>query len=169
MVVPELVWEHLTNSLQSDPFWRTYWPSRKRGPAVDPGLHLGVFVEPFLTYLLDGKKTIESRFSARRFAPYQQVKEGDILLIKTSGGPIVGVCQIVHVWYYELDPPSWSEIKNRFADAICAEGTEFWTSRERAAYATLLQVTNVLAIEPIAFPKRDRRGWVVLNEKNGGG
>ena len=35
-------------------------------------LHLGIFTEPYLTYMLDGKKTIESRFSKNKIAPYNQ-------------------------------------------------------------------------------------------------
>lgn len=32
-------------------------------------IHLGVFSEPYLTYMLKGEKTIESRFSKNRIAP----------------------------------------------------------------------------------------------------
>jgi hypothetical protein len=32
-------------------------------------IHLAVFVEPYLSFLLDGTKTIESRFAMRRSIP----------------------------------------------------------------------------------------------------
>jgi hypothetical protein len=163
MTVPEPVWNHLAEALKTDPFWRKYWPAVMKEPSGSRALHLGIFVEPFLSYLLEGRKTIESRFSVHRSAPYQQAGTGDIVLLKASGGPIVGVCRVVHVWFYEMDPQSWGEIRNKFAVAMCAEGSDFWTKREAAQYATLLQVANVHSIKPVAFPKRDRRGWVVLD------
>lgn len=33
-------------------------------------IHLGIFNEPCLSYMLDRKKTIESRFSKNKIAPY---------------------------------------------------------------------------------------------------
>ncbi|VTR93371.1 Marine sediment metagenome DNA, contig: S03H2_S05381 (Fragment) OS=marine sediment metagenome GN=S03H2_35639 PE=4 SV=1 [Gemmata massiliana] len=127
------------------------------------GIHLAVFVEPFLGYLLDGTKTIESRFSITRQAPYEKVCKGDILLVKRSSGPIVGICRVGQVWFYNLDPESWSYIREHFARAICAQDPEFWKARESASYATLLQVKNVLSVEPVNWPKRSRQGWVVVS------
>jgi hypothetical protein len=163
MIIPEPVWDHVAEALEHDPFWGEYWPSIACDPTDNRALHLGIFVEPFLRYILEGRKTIESRFSVHRSAPYQRASIGDIVLLKASGGPIVGVCRVIHVWFYELDPRTWSEIRNQFAGAMCAEGSDFWAKREAAEFATLLQVANVRAIEPVPFPKRDRRGWVVLS------
>jgi hypothetical protein len=70
------------------------------------GIHLAVFVEPYLSFVLEGKKTVESRFSLNRHAPYEQVRDGDLLVLKKSGGPICGVCRVSNVWYYRLDPSS---------------------------------------------------------------
>jgi ASC-1-like (ASCH) protein len=50
-----------------------------------------VFIEPYLQFILDGQKTVESRFSANRSAPYQQVGKGDVVLLKRTGGPVMGV------------------------------------------------------------------------------
>ena len=44
--------------------------------------HLGVFTEPYLTYMLDGKKTIESRFSKNKILPYNQISKDDIVIVK---------------------------------------------------------------------------------------
>ena len=74
------------------------------GPeGVGCGVHLAIFVEPYLELVLAGKKTIESRFSANRCPPYNAVKKGDLLLLKRSGGPVVGVATVGQVWSYDLD------------------------------------------------------------------
>ena len=123
----------------------------------------GVFVEPFLQYILDGKKTIETRFSAVRCAPYERAEQGDIILLKKSGGPIIGLCQIKSVSSYRLEKDAWKQIKT-FAKQICAEDPSFWEDRKRASYATLMHINNVAKISPLEITKRDRRGWVVLHE-----
>jgi hypothetical protein len=94
-----------------------YWGPRFSNPpnnAVPTAIHLAVFVEPFLQFVLDGTKTVESRFSTNRCAPYQSVRRGDVLLLKRSSGPIVAVAEVAQVWFYELDPSSWTMINRRF-------------------------------------------------------
>jgi hypothetical protein len=126
-------------------------------------VHLAVFVEPFLGFVLDGSKTIESRFGVTRVAPYQQVRKGDVVLLKRTGGPVIGVCRAGQVWFYPLEPESWKFIRETIARAMCAQDPEFWKSRESASYATLLQVRDVLRVEPVSWPKRSRQGWVVVS------
>jgi hypothetical protein len=152
----------LLAAVQGDAFWepRLAQLATETTPAF--ALHLGIFVEPYLQYILDGLKTVESRFATRRFAPYQQVATGDVLLLKQTSGPIVGLCQIAHVWFYRLDPHSWQTIRTSFAQALCAQDPDFWAARAHASFATLMRVQHVRAIVPIGYQKRDRRGWVVL-------
>lgn len=150
----------LSAAVRGDEFWEPYLSTLGQEAST---LHLAIFVEPYLQYVLDGKKTVESRFATRRFAPYQQVCNGDVLLLKASGGPIVGICQVAQVWFYHLDPESWKFIQTRFTEALCAQDPAFWTSRQHATFATLMRIHHVHRIAPISYVKRDRRGWVVLH------
>lgn len=149
----------LSAAAQGDVFWEPYLATLAHEAIT---LHLAIFVEPYLQYILEGKKTVESRFATRRFAPYQQVTTGDILLLKASGGPILGICQVAEVWFYHLDPESWQFIQRHFTEALCAQDPTFWTARQHATFATLMRVRHVHRIAPIPYAKRDRRGWVVL-------
>jgi hypothetical protein len=152
----------LLSAVEGDLFWESYLSLRLEQTALPFTLHLGIFVEPYLQFILEGKKTIESRFATRRFAPYDRVKQGDVLLLKQSCGPIVGICQVTHSWFYQLDPESWETIRRDFAQDLCAQDPEFWQQRQAACYATLMRINSVKTIKPIPFSKRDRRGWVVL-------
>ncbi len=143
-------------------FWEPQLAGLECTRLVPVALHLGIFVEPYLRYVLDGKKTVESRFSAKRIPPFGGVAPGDILILKRSGGAIVGICEIHQTWSYSLDPRSWGEIRSRFTDSLCAQDPLFWEARRGAAFATLMRIRNVCAIPPIEYPKRDRRGWVTL-------
>jgi hypothetical protein len=128
------------------------------------GLHLAIFVEPYLQYVLDGKKTVESRFGIQRRPPFGHVREGDILLLKRSGGPVIGVCLVGQLWFYELDPKSWRKIKQEFSVSLCAQDPEFWHQRRGASFATLMLIKEVQAVVPFDIPKKDRRGWVMLKD-----
>ena len=151
----------LQYAVQGDTFWEPCLDSMLQDQAPF-GLHLAVLVEPYLRYILEGKKTVESRFSERRISPYGNVQRHDVILLKRSGGPILGLCQVSSRWYYELDPQSWHEIRTEFSQMLCAQDPEFWSQRESAEFATLMSLRNVLKIRPIKYSKNDRRGWVVL-------
>ena len=150
--------EQLRCGLRQDEFWNSYLGEI----ASSFGIHLAIFNEPYLRYLLDGIKTVESRFSVNRCPPYKRVVSGDLLLLKRAGGPIVGVCFVNSVSSYELDPRSWQKIRREYTTALCAQDPEFWTSRAAAGYATLMHVKNARPVAALHYPKRDRRGWVVL-------
>jgi hypothetical protein len=152
----------LRAAVHGDPFLDAYLTHGEAAPGVQFMLHLAILTEPFLGYLLDGRKTVESRFSSRRFAPYGKVARGDVLLLKRSGGPIVGLCWVANIWFYHLDPRSWRSIKEEFTAALCAQDPAFWRQRASASFASLMRVEHVRALKPIRYPKRDRRGWVVL-------
>ncbi len=150
-------------AVKGDEFWGTYL-ARTLQTASELSVHLAIFVPPYLEYVLCGKKTVESRFSSVRCAPFGRVQEGDVILLKRSGGAVVGLATAARIWSYTLDPNSWSEIRKEFTDALCAQDPEFWSTRKEATYATLVRLQNVRRIPPMGFPKRDRRGWVVLRE-----
>lgn len=125
-------------------------------------LHLAVFVEPYLRYVLKGKKTVESRFSVNRCSPYGQVSPRDIIILKKSGGPVCGVCYVREVWFYQIEENSLHEIKSKFDRALCISNTTFWDQRRRARYATLMLIGGIREVKSIDVAKRDRRGWVVI-------
>jgi hypothetical protein len=125
-------------------------------------LHLAIFVEPYLQYVLEGKKTVESRFSKRPIPPYGTVSRGDLLALKRSSGPVVGVCEVRAVWRYELDSNLLRELRLKFERALCAMDEGFWQSRTDAKFLTLMQIGKVLTVDPVDIGKTDRRGWVTL-------
>ncbi len=108
----------------------------------------------------------------RRSPPYGRVGAGDVLLLKRSGGPIVGLCRVARTWLYQLDAERRQAIRAEFARALRADDPAFWQQRESAAFVTLMQVQQVRRIQAIKFAKRDRRGWLILrigaNQTDGG-
>lgn len=157
-----LLYEKLLPAVQYDPFWRKELAQIAEERLSSRSIHLAIFVQPYLQYILDGSKTVESRFSTRRFAPYDQVKQEDIILLKEASGPVVGICQVSTAWFYELEEESWGEIKQNYTKELCAQDPQFWHDRQDASFATLIRISHVLQIKPFSVEKRDRRGWVIL-------
>jgi hypothetical protein len=137
------------------------WPLREE---LDQHvLHLAVFVEPYLRWILQGRKTIDSRFSTRLVAPFGRIAPGDLLALKRSGGPVLGVCRVADVQFFEFAGTPWKEVLAPYAVAICADGDEFWSQRQRARYASVIQLSDVIALPGFVSKKKDRRGWVVFD------
>ncbi len=154
--------ESVVTRLSGHEYWKTRVEVASTCPESAPGVHLAVFVEPFLQYVLDGRKTIESRFSIHRRPPFGCVQAGDLILIKQSAGPIVALAEVSAVWYYQLDASARNFIRARFSEQLCIEDPDFWDAKAEACYATLMQFARLERLEPFACDKRDRRGWVVL-------
>ena len=127
------------------------------------GVHLAIFVEPYLTAIFEGKKTIESRFSLNRCSPYRCVAPNDYILLKKSGGPITGIAVAKSADYYHLSPDVLSELRRKFARQLFALDDDFWEARAAKQYATLIALQDTIAIEPFQIEKRDRRGWVTYD------
>lgn len=132
----------------------------------DSGIHLAVFVEPYLEYLLQGRKTIESRFSVNRHPPFEQVRTGDLIVVKKTAGPVCAICRIANVWFYKLDPGTWSEI-TQHAEALCMDSSSFWQKKSAASFATLMEVQDVHQIQEFGISKADPRSWVVIRSPFG--
>ena len=98
--------------LRDHPYWGSRFAPWRAGQAVDFAWHLAVFIEPFLTFVLDGKKKVESRFSINEAAPYRKVHRGDVILIKWSGGPVVGIAEAAEVSSYQIDQDSLRDIRH---------------------------------------------------------
>ena len=157
--------ESIRDSVAGDAFWSPYLTGLLGDPRHTRAVHLGIFNQPYIDFLFNGAKTIESRFSSVRCAPFYCVKGGDIVLVKRSSGPIVGLFLAGEVWSYRLSSQVWKTIKERFGEGIAPASPDFWRENESATYATLIEVEHVRQVEPIAWDKSDRRGWVVLHRR----
>ena len=132
---------------------------------VTVGVHLAIFVEPYLSAVLEGKKTIESRFAVTRRPPYNCIQPDDYILLKKSGGPVMGLALARSTHFYQLSPIVLADLRKRFARQLFAQDDLFWTDRAHKHYATLIELDDPLAIEPVTIPKRDRQGWVTYDRQ----
>lgn len=129
------------------------------GASSGAGIHIACMVEPFLGYILEGRKTIESRFSKPLIPPYRNVTVGDIILLKA--GPILASFRAASVDFIGLNSRQLARLAAEYSAAICAD-EEFWAARADKHHATLIGISDVQRLTPLTVDKRDRRGWLVL-------
>lgn len=124
-------------------------------------MHLGIFTEPYLSYILNGKKTIESRFSKNKIAPYNQINNGDIVIIKKSSGNVVGYFTAKNVLCFDLSVTTIEKIKNEYGKALCVDDS-FWQSKKNSNYATLIEIDNLVLLSPFTINKKGMQTWIKL-------
>ncbi|TCC39363.1 hypothetical protein E0H50_05345 [Kribbella sindirgiensis] len=151
-----MAWQQFLETARSHEEWSAFVGESKRN------VHLAVMIEPFLSYIFEGQKTIESRFSSHAIAPYRQIKVGDLVLLKRTGGPVVGAFIASSVEFVELHDRELDRLRRDYSTAICAD-EEFWQARSDKRYATLIGVNNPVELPPLPIAKADRRGWVPLD------
>lgn len=123
--------------------------------------HLGIFTEPVLSYMMEGKKTIESRFSKNKIAPYNKIDKNDIVFIKRSGGNIIGYLTIKEVLFFDLNIISISSIKEKYNEYLCVD-EEFWAQKKNSRYATLIIIDKVTKLKPFKINKKGMQTWIEL-------
>lgn len=126
-------------------------------------IHLAIFTEPWLTYLLNGKKTIESRISKHKIAPYNKIEKDDIVFVKKSGGDILAYFTIKEILFIDLKDVNISEIKHKYNDRLCVD-EKFWISKKDSKYATLIFINDLVKLQPFHINKKGMQTWIKLEK-----
>ena len=128
-------------------------------------LHLAVMQQPWLNQLLKREKTIESRWSAKRMSAYRTIGRDDLIALKESSGPVVGLAMPTEVQHVELDcPGAWDRVR-RLAGQLCVDDAFYAAQWAKGAkYVALIWIGAVLELTPFWIPKTDRHAWVVFGD-----
>lgn len=133
----------------------------ENGVILNSDVHLAIVNEPFLSYIKNGRKTIESRFTKNKIAPYYQIHEGDIICMKAASKPIDSIFIAGEIRFYENSPYVLNEIKDKYTNAICAYDDSFWKTRKEKKFISLINIKQVIQLcKPFNVPKRDKRAWI---------
>lgn len=129
---------------------------------IESRCHLAIMNQPYLNYILSGKKSIESRFTKVRCSPFREVNNGDILILKESSGDIVAISSIKKVEYYgNLSKNETFEILIKYQSQLAID-KDFIEMKKESKYVSLFYIDKTITIPPIKLKKSDRRAWVNL-------
>ena len=135
--------------------------------------HLAILSPGWIDLILEGKKTIESRFTKVKCPPFGKVHEGDVVFLKESGGLVKGACLVGKVETFEnltlgqkCDLFYSRSIVSRLlhpqgrGDGLTTVPEDWW----EAKHATLIHIAEVNEFHsPFAVKKRDPRAWLVYD------
>lgn len=111
--------------------------------------------------MLDGKKTVESRFSKNRILPYKQISKDDVVIVKKSGGDIVAYFTIKEVIFYDLNAVSIDEIKSNYQSRLRVDES-FWIGKKDCNWESLIFIDKIFKIKPFRINKKGMQAWVKL-------
>jgi ASC-1-like (ASCH) protein len=121
--------------------------------------------------ILDGKKTIESRWYVTRRAPYDRIKAGDIVYFKDSGGPVSVSAQVSDVKQFsDLTPSKVRGILEEFADQDGIEKEKigyFSDMFKDKKYCMLIFLKNPKSTKPFEIDKKGygiMSAWICINK-----
>lgn len=124
--------------------------------------HIAILRQPFFDMVLSGTKTIESRWSMHKVAPYNKVKIGDEILLKETCKDVTATAKVKDVKYFELTPQIVEDIRIKYGKEIGAEKFENWQATLQKKYCTLIWLDSVNQIKPIKVPRSNGAGWIVV-------
>lgn len=111
-----------------------------------------------LPKILDGRKTVESRWSKFKIAPYGKIKVGDKVFFKNSGESVTVLSEVEKVLQFEK--PTSEKIKE-IIKKYGGEGKICFSNEENAynwakekKYCTLIFLKNSKRIKPFAIDKK---------------
>ena len=130
--------------------------------------HLAILTPGWIDLILDGSKTIESRFTKVRCAPFGKVHEGDVVYLKESGGHVKGMFTVAKVETHEnLDRSGIQAIYERCGlDIFYQSFTQFFPPEKwlAAKHATLIYISDPIAFDtPFPYRQKGRSAWLVLD------
>jgi ASC-1-like (ASCH) protein len=129
-------------------------------------IHLVILKKPYLDAIFEGRKSIESRFTKTKRAPFGQIRVGDKMLLKLSSGPVCGSAVVGDFQSFEnLNPGKIDEIKRKYNQYILG-ADKYWESRADCRFGVLVWLKDVKTIKARTINKKDWRAWVVLTEKH---
>ncbi|MDD2445195.1 MAG: ASCH domain-containing protein [Clostridia bacterium] len=126
--------------------------------------HIAILKQPFFNMILNGEKTIESRWSFNKTAPYNKVEIGDIILLKETGKNVTATAIVKNVKYYQLTPEKVEKIKAKYGKQIGINNVEAWQLILCKKYCTLIWLYKVKKINPINVKRSYGTGWIVIDD-----
>ena len=124
--------------------------------------HIAILRQPFFDMILSGEKTIESRWSLNRVAPFERVKAGDVIWLKETSKDITARAIVKKVKFYNLTKDKADDIKSKYGKEIGTDKFEDWERYRNKKYLTLIWLKDIQKIEPITAPKSHGAGWLII-------
>lgn len=132
-------------------------------------VHVAIVQRRIARELLSGRKSVESRLSSRRVAPFGLVSAGDRIYFKVSGGPFFATAAVDHVEDYTSLTPAKVRLLARLYHTAVRAAPDYWRSKRDARFGTFMLLSMISPVTEgpayTAAPGYNRRAaWHVLDD-----
>lgn len=105
--------------------------------------------------ILNGEKTIESRWYQTRRAPWNKIAIGDCVFFKDSGKSITAKAIVSRIWQFEIGSIKDAEkIVAEFGDRICIVNVDVKSWGKLPKYCILIELSNPESITSFTINKK---------------
>ncbi len=126
--------------------------------------HLVILKKPYVDAILQGRKTVESRFYQSRQFWLSRVSTGDKLFLKASSGPVMTTAIVASVRQFDnLTASQLTELKKQHNQHILGD-EQYWRDKMNSRFGILLWLKDIKPVAPRFIKKADWRAWVVLTK-----
>lgn len=121
--------------------------------------------------IVNGNKTIESRWYVNKIKPWNSIKAGENVYFKNSGEPITVSAVVSKVLQYEnLDESQFNDIMEKYADGIQLIEREYDEYYQSKNYCILIFLKDVKQLErPFHISKKgfgSACAWMCIDNIN---
>jgi ASC-1-like (ASCH) protein len=114
--------------------------------------------------ILSGEKTVESRWYSSRRTPWDEIRRGDVVYFKDSGGPVSVRAKVAGVMQFsDLGSRKVAEILKKYGGGAGIEGPDlrkFYERFKEKRYCILVFLKDAREVEPFYI---DKAGFGVMS------
>ncbi len=133
--------------------------------------HVAIMSKEFgdlISKITNREKTIESRWSKNKIAPYDKTNIGDVVYFKNSGGHVIAKATVSKILQFDnLNQEKFEYIVKNFGKQICLQSTKYDDWYKSKNYVTLIFLTNPEAVKPFNIDKSgfgSGCAWITIPE-----
>ena len=120
-----------------------------------------------LEKILDGRKTIESRWYVARYPPWNRIQRGEVVYFKNAGAPITVKAIVTKVMQFaDLTPEKIRDLYTAYGKEIGAENIDSSIAcNAHKKYCILIFLEHAVAVEPFHINKKGfgiSAAWLVV-------
>jgi ASC-1-like (ASCH) protein len=124
----------------------------------------------FLSKIISGEKTIESRWYQTKRTPWHNIKSGDIVYFKDAGAMVTVKATVKDVLFFdELNKQKVEKILQKYGKAIGFKSSQYTEYFDKKNYCILIFLKDVMEIEPFDIDKTgfgNACAWMTVKDIN---
>lgn len=118
--------------------------------------------------ILEGKKTIESRWYKTKRSPWNMISEGETVYFKDTGGPVRAKATVKTVLQFSnLDQNDIQRISEEYASQIMMKSDQLIQQHQTKKYCILVFLQDAQSVKPFHIDKTgfgNMTAWITVDD-----